>query len=88
MLNLEADKSFLKKLGKLLKGSPALNEKISIAFDLLQENPFTPSLKTHRLSGRLKDRYSCSLTHDIRIIFSLSDETVHLFNIGPHDEVY
>ncbi|MBF0487881.1 MAG: type II toxin-antitoxin system mRNA interferase toxin, RelE/StbE family [Nitrospirae bacterium] len=88
MPNLDTDKPFLKRLGKLLKGSPAINEKISVVFDLLQENPFTPSLKTHALTGSFKGMYSCSVTKDIRIIFKLSEDTVHLLNIGSHDEVY
>ncbi|KWT87641.1 type II toxin-antitoxin system RelE/ParE family toxin [Candidatus Magnetominusculus xianensis] len=88
MLNLDADKPFLRKLGKLLKRVPSLNEKISVTFDLLQENPFTPSLKTHALVGNLKGLYSCSAAPDIRIIFTLSGDTVHLLNIGSHDEVY
>ncbi|MBF0564993.1 MAG: type II toxin-antitoxin system mRNA interferase toxin, RelE/StbE family [Nitrospirae bacterium] len=88
MLNLDSDKSFLKKLGKILKGSPELTGKIATVFDLLQENPFMPSLKTHPLTGYLKGKYACSVTKDIRIIFELSDDTIYLLNIGSHDEVY
>ncbi|MEO5358504.1 MAG: type II toxin-antitoxin system mRNA interferase toxin, RelE/StbE family [Nitrospirae bacterium YQR-1] len=67
---------------------PDLNDKIASVFDLLQENPFATSLKTHFLTGSLKGRYACSVTRDIRIIFELSEDTVHLLNIGSHDEVY
>ncbi|MBF0520383.1 MAG: type II toxin-antitoxin system mRNA interferase toxin, RelE/StbE family [Nitrospirae bacterium] len=88
MRNLDADKPFLKKLGKLLKVSPELIDKTDTVFDLLQENPFTPSLKTHPLTGSLKGKYACSVTKDIRIIFELLDDTVHLLNVGSHDEVY
>ncbi|QWR78916.1 type II toxin-antitoxin system RelE/ParE family toxin [Candidatus Magnetomonas plexicatena] len=88
MRNLDADKPFLKKLGKTLKNSTELSGKTAAVLDLLQENPFSHSLKTHPLTGSLKGKYACSVTKDIRIIFELSDDTIHLLNIGSHDEVY
>ncbi|MEO5361506.1 MAG: hypothetical protein H7843_13840 [Nitrospirota bacterium] len=36
----------------------------------------------------MKDRYSCSVTKDICILFKLSSDVIHLVNIGTHDEVY
>ncbi len=55
---------------------------------MLKDNPFDHSLKTHMLSGNLKGRYACSLTHELRIIFKLTEDTIHLLNIGNHDDVY
>ncbi|MBF0320516.1 MAG: type II toxin-antitoxin system mRNA interferase toxin, RelE/StbE family [Nitrospirae bacterium] len=81
-------KPFVRQAAKLSKHSQAMDDKLSKILNTLRENPFTPSLKTHKLSGSLSDRYACSVTEDVRIIFSLSDDTVHLLNIGSHDEVY
>ncbi|MBF0344829.1 MAG: type II toxin-antitoxin system mRNA interferase toxin, RelE/StbE family [Nitrospirae bacterium] len=78
----------MRKISKIIKHSPSIDEKLSGAFNLLQQDPFNPFLKTHPLAGFLKGLYSCSLTHDIRIVFKLSDDAVHLINIGTHDEVY
>jgi addiction module RelE/StbE family toxin len=85
---LRFKKQFMRQASKITKNSKVLDEKLLKTLKTLQENPFTLSLKTHKLSGNLTDRYSAFVTKDIRIIFSLSDDTVHLLNIGSHDEVY
>ncbi|MBF0520854.1 MAG: type II toxin-antitoxin system YafQ family toxin [Nitrospirae bacterium] len=54
----------------------------------ITSDPFDASLKTHALSANLNGKYACSVTHDIRIIFKLTQDTVHLLNIGSHDEIY
>ncbi|MBI1810421.1 MAG: type II toxin-antitoxin system mRNA interferase toxin, RelE/StbE family [Nitrospirae bacterium] len=51
-------------------------------------NPFDPTLHTHALTGELKGKYACSLTHELRVVFKLHDDIVHLLDIGTHDEVY
>ena len=85
---IEFTASFLKLSGKLLKKSPSLEQSFKDVLSSLTADPFTPSLKTHPLKGRLKGRYACSLTYDLRIIFSLKGEYVTLINIGSHDDVY
>jgi mRNA interferase YafQ len=54
----------------------------------LSSNPFDPSLRTHALTGELKGKYACSLTYDLRVVFTLYNDIVHLLDIGSHDEVY
>ena len=39
-----------------------------------QNNVFEPSLKTHKLSGKLKDYWSFSVEYDLRIIFYYAAE--------------
>jgi addiction module RelE/StbE family toxin len=72
----------------LVKKSSEIDDKLSRVLSLLQKNPFSPSLKTHTLSGRHKGKYACSLTYELRVIFKLYDDIVHLLDIGSHDEVY
>ncbi|KJU85364.1 plasmid stabilization protein [Candidatus Magnetobacterium bavaricum] len=88
MLKLKLEKSFVRKISKIIKHSSAIEDKLSKTFNLLQQDPFNPLLKTHPLAGFLKGLYSCSLTHNIRIVFKLNNDIVHLVNIGTHDEVY
>jgi addiction module RelE/StbE family toxin len=80
--------SFPKKAKKLLKKNPSLEDVFREVLHNLSEDVFTPSLNTHVLSGELRGKYACSLIHDLRIIFNLSDDAVHLLDIGSHDEVY
>jgi addiction module RelE/StbE family toxin len=80
--------SFLRKAGKLLKRNPLLKESYKKLLLKIECNPFDPTLHTHALTGNLKGKYGCSLTHDLRVIFSLYDDIVYLLDIGSHDDVY
>jgi mRNA interferase YafQ len=60
----------------------------------LADDPFTSSLKSHKLTGDLALLWSCSVAYDCRIIFNLSEDenllemVILLIDIGSHDEVY
>jgi addiction module RelE/StbE family toxin len=82
------EKHFIRKANKLIKNSPAIDEKLSEVLKLLQNDPFSTVLKTHALTGRHQNKYACSLTYSLRIVFRLYDDIVHLLDIGSHDEVY
>ncbi|MGR3177732.1 MAG: type II toxin-antitoxin system RelE/ParE family toxin [Candidatus Anammoxibacter sp.] len=88
MPKLIFEKHFIRLSNKLIKRSPEIDSKLSEVLRLLQSNPNTPSLKTHTLYGKLKGKYACTLTFDLRVIFKYSDNTIHLLDIGSHDEVY
>lgn len=85
---------FKRSFKKITKRNPQLKELIIGALVLLAEDPFTPSLKSHKLAGNLTGLWSCSVAYDCRIIFEFSedDEAIEVFilllNIGTHDEVY
>ncbi len=88
MKRLELEKPFRKKSKKLLQKNPPLKEPFEDVLDKLSKDPFDPTLHTHPLTGELQGKYACSLTHDLRIVFKLYDDIVHLLDIGSHDEVY
>ena len=81
-------------LGNLSKKNPELRERIINVLYLLANDPFTPSLKTHKLTGSLENLWSCSVAYDCRIIFTFSEDEdleesfIVLLNLGSHDEVY
>jgi mRNA-degrading endonuclease YafQ of YafQ-DinJ toxin-antitoxin module len=52
-------------------------------------DPFNPSLKTHKLSGKLRDFWSFSVDYDARVLFYFTEDKKAVFvDIGSHDEVY
>jgi len=57
---------------------------------IIIEDPFHPSLKTDKLSGKLKDLWRFSLEYDLRVIFYFEDnDSKAIFtSFGSHDEVY
>jgi len=85
---------FQKASKKLLNKNPELTEIFKQKIIQIEENPFNPILKTHKLRGNLKGFYSCSINYIYRIVFELTidlntkEEIIVLLNIGSHDEVY
>lgn len=50
---------------------------------------FNSKLRTHKLSGKLKELWAFSVAYDCRVIFKFLDENkVFLIDIGGHDEIY
>lgn len=53
---------------------------------IFRQNPFNPKLKTHRLTGKLKEFWSFSIDFKHRIIFEIVDEnTIWFHSVGTHD---
>lgn len=72
--------SSYKKLPESLKLQAELKEK------LFRKNPFDPILKTHKLTGKLKDFWSFSIDRKYRIIFEFIKKNEVVFHIaGTHD---
>lgn len=84
--------AFTRASKRLIKQQPEADDEIRAAVDLLREDAFQPSLRTHKLKGKLAGRYACSLGYDLRIVFKIVErdgaEAVLLLNVGTHDTVY
>jgi mRNA-degrading endonuclease YafQ of YafQ-DinJ toxin-antitoxin module len=53
---------------------------------IFRKDPFTPSLKTHKLTGELEGLFAFSIDYSHRIIFEFRDtNTVSFRAIGNHD---
>jgi len=85
---IEYSPEYLRQVKKIAKKYPHLKIPYAGLLEKRVNNPFDPALRTHPLKGNLQGKYACSLTYELRIIFKLSDNIVHLLNIGSHDEVY
>lgn len=73
MMKLNMAKKFKKEAAKLTSGNTALRNKLSIVLKTLSENPFTPSLKTHKLKGDFEGLWALSLSYELRIIFQIRE---------------
>jgi mRNA-degrading endonuclease YafQ of YafQ-DinJ toxin-antitoxin module len=83
-------KSYLRRATKFAKRHPDLLAQYEKALQLLELNPFHPSLRLHRLSGSLSDLHSISINISYRITleFLIEDSKIILVNVGSHDQVY
>jgi mRNA-degrading endonuclease YafQ of YafQ-DinJ toxin-antitoxin module len=81
--------SFKRAFKKRIKGNADLEAGFWKKLEQFTVDPFDPSLKTHKLSGKLKEFWSFSVDYDERVMFYFTeDEKVVFVDIGSHDEVY
>ena len=81
---------YSKLAGKFLKSHPELLKLYEKTLKLLELNPYHPSLRLHRLKGKLQGLYSVSinLSYRITLEFLIKDKQIILINVGSHDSVY
>ena len=87
-----SSRTFERDTKRLLKRNPRLIDGVKETLIRLASDPFQERLKTHKLKGRLKDSWSCSVEYDLRIVFEFVQENnepaILLQTIGAHDDVY
>lgn len=77
---------FLRQFKKLSRKDRDI---VSGKIEILRKNVFSPTLRTHQLSGKMKNSYSFSITYAIRTVFVLQNaHTILLVSVGSHDAVY
>jgi len=90
MAELVFTESYEKKARKFLKKHIDLVEQYKKTLQLLETNPYHPSLRLHKLKGNLDGIYSVSINISYRISldFLINKDQIIPINIGTHDEVY
>ena len=80
---IEYSTNFVKQFRKL---NPQLQKQAIKAEKLFKKDPFSPKLKTHKLSGRLEGLWSFSVNYKDRIICEFLGKGKVIFHkIGSHD---
>lgn len=93
-MKLRTASSFKRALKSTVKKNPQLKSKIAVRLKILENEPFDPILRTHKLKGDLAGAWSCTVDYDCRIVFAFvadedtGEEEILLIDIGTHDEVY
>ncbi len=82
--------AYEKRASRWLKRHPDLRQQYLKTLQLLEANPFHPSLRLHALSGRLAGVHSVSINLSYRITLELliQDERIIPVNVGDHDAAY
>ena len=82
--------SYIRRAQKLARRRPDLLGQYEKALRLLEANPSHPSLRLHRLGGKLEGLYSVSInmTYRISLEFIIKDDTVIPVDVGAHDETH
>ena len=85
-------KAFIRSAKRLTKRDSSVAADLEAVLVLLAEDAFHPSLRTHKLKGKLAKSWACSAGYDLRVVFQLvkheGKEALLLEAAGTHDEVY
>ncbi len=79
-----------KREKKFLNKHPELFKQYRKTVQLLELNPYHPSLRLHALKGNMKDVHSVSINVSYRITIELliQEQEIIFLNVGSHDELY
>ena len=82
--------SYSKKVKKFLKKHPNMIERYMKTIKILETNPYHPSLRLHKLQGKLYSYHSVSINMEYRILidFIIKNNEIIPIEIGTHNEVY
>ena len=88
MIKVFWDQGFKRIYKKKVKNDEELKKRFWDAMELFSKEPFSPRLRTHKLTGKLEGFWAFSVTFHRRGIFKFLDKNeVLLIDIGGHDEV-
>ena len=82
--------AYNRRAARWLKRHPELRQQYVKTLQLLEANPFHPSLRLHALSGKWQGLQSVSINLSYRITMELLvlDQEIVPINVGDHDAVY
>jgi mRNA-degrading endonuclease YafQ of YafQ-DinJ toxin-antitoxin module len=82
--------SYIRRARKFLSRHPDLALQYQKTLELLELNPFHPSLRLHPLKGKLAGLHAVSINISFRITLELiiREKEIILINVGTHEEVY
>ncbi len=82
--------SCIKRAKRSIKEHPELISQYEKTLKLLELNPSHPSLRLHKLHGKLAELYSVSINISYRISldFLIEDNKIIPVDIDSHDDVY
>ncbi|MHB8443360.1 MAG: type II toxin-antitoxin system RelE/ParE family toxin [Patescibacteria group bacterium] len=87
-MKIKYHKNFLKNYKKRISPNPKLVDKFQKRLGIFLDNFNNPVLKNHKLTGKLSIYNSFSVTGDIRVIYKIEEDSILLFDIGTHNQVY
>jgi mRNA-degrading endonuclease YafQ of YafQ-DinJ toxin-antitoxin module len=82
--------NYVRLATKFIKKHPEIISQYEKTLKLLELNPKHPSLRLHKLKGKLSEIYSVSIniSYRITITFIIENNVIIPINIGSHDDVY
>ena len=82
--------SYIRRARNFLKKHPEIHSQYRKTLELLELNPYHPSLRLHSLQGRMSGLSSVSINISYRIVieFIIHGDEILLVYIGKYNQVY
>jgi len=84
--------AFIRSAKRFARKHPDLERELQARLELLAVDTFHPSLRTHKLKGKLGGSWACSAGYDLRVVFQFvkhsGQDAILLEGMGTHDEAY
>ena len=87
-MKIQYHREFLKSYKKRIAPYPRLESQFKKQLEKLISNPNDPSLRDHKLIGKKKNFRAFSVSGDIRVVYVIIDNSIWLYDIGSHNQVY
>jgi len=87
-MKLARHRQFKKNFRLRVSHNPKLVKKFEQRLRLFLINRNHPLLKDHMLTGKKKGYRAFWITGDVRVVYKIEGETIRLYDIGTHPQVY
>ncbi len=88
-MRIKLSEELIDELKKLKSKDQKLYNKIQKQLEIFIQNPGYPSLRLHKLTGNIDNRWSISITMSIRMVYVQQEANLAYFiALGTHDQVY
>lgn len=93
-MRIKLSPDVVKDLKKIKQRDVTLAGRIEKQLTLFKQNQKHPSLRTHKLTGSLGNRWSISITRSIRMVYVVmereagEEKIAYFVAIGTHKQVY
>lgn len=87
-MKIQYHREFLKSYKKRIAPYPKLEKQFQAQLEKLLKDSKDPSLRDHKLIGERKNFRSFSVTGDIRVVYIIVENSIWLFDIGSHNQIY
>ena len=83
-------KTYIKLASRFLTKHPKIEKQYTKTLQVLELNPYHPSLRLHKLTDKREDVFSVSINIQYRITiqFIFKEKTMIPIMVGSHDDVY
>ena len=90
MIEIRFAEGYEKKAVRFFKKHKDLYPQYKKTVEILSRDPYHPSLRLHKLQGKLNGYYSVSINMKYGVVldFIIQDDVIILIDIGSHSDVY